>query len=125
MEESGWVASSPDETGWPFSEFPNGAPSGSIACVWSADPNVGTDNVVTLAWAPIDAEAASAAQAGLETAGFDRISAPEGIYLAIKGDPGWVDAEGYGASYLFTVTDVRWAMFKDELRFIKAPDDVG
>ena len=126
MSENEWVSwSRRDGTGWPFGEFPGGAPAGNLACTWGADPDLGTDNVITIAWAPISADAASAAQTYLESAGFDRINAPEGVYLAQKGEYGWADAEGYGASYLFTADDVRWAMFKGELGYVKAPDEAG
>ncbi|MBW9110020.1 hypothetical protein JNB63_04360 [Microbacterium trichothecenolyticum] len=45
--------------------------------------------------------------------------------MAQKGETGWADAEGYGASYLFTAQDGRWAMFKDELKYVKAPDEAS
>ncbi|KQZ84536.1 hypothetical protein ASD56_11345 [Microbacterium sp. Root166] len=86
---------------------------------------MGTDSVATLAWAPIEPDAAASAQSYLESLGFVRIETPEGVYLAQKGDDGWADAEGYGVTYLFTDTDVRWAAYKDEVGYVKAPDEAG
>ena len=108
-----------------FASFPQGEPPGALDCRWGNDPDLATDNVIDLAWAPIEADAAAAAQAQLEAAGFERIEAPEGVYLAMKGADGWADEEGYAQTYLFTDDDVRWAMFKDEVAFIKAPDEAG
>jgi len=126
MTENDWVSwSGSDATGWPFGEFPGGAPAGHIACTWGADPNLATDNVITLAWAPIDAAGGADAQTYLEAAGFERINTTEGVYMAQRSETGWADAEGYGASYLFTAQDVRWAMFKEELKYVKAPDEAS
>ena len=33
------------------------------------------------------------------------------------------DAEGYADAYLFTPDDVRWAAFKSDLKYVKAPDE--
>ena len=49
----------------------------------------------------------------------------EGIYLAMPATGGPGDAEGFGDSYLFTVDDVRWAMTKADLAYVKAPDEAG
>ncbi|MET0736173.1 MAG: hypothetical protein ABWY55_11110 [Microbacterium sp.] len=111
--------------GSPFDVFPGGAPTGGITCRWGADPELATDNILDLAWAPIGRAEATAAQEQLAAAGYERIEAPEGVYLAMKGEAGWADAEGYAQSYLFTDDDVRWAMFKAELVYVKAPDEVG
>ena len=107
----------------PFEEFPSGPPLGHLTCTWGADPQLGTDNVTTLAWAPIAGDAAASAQADRLEKGYERIEAAEGVYLAMHGVEGWADAEGFGQAYLFTAGDVRWAMFKDEVRFVKAPDE--
>lgn len=125
MARFDWVSWEWDEGASPFDEFPGGTPDGFIACTWGADPNLGTDNVSPLAWAPIEPDAAAAAQAQLEAQGFDRIESPEGVYLAQKAEPSWADAEGYGSTYLFTDADVRYAMYKDEVGYVKAPDEVG
>lgn len=124
MAENEWVSWTDDERpGRPFDAFPSGAPADALTCVWGAAPELATDNVVVLAWAPIDADAAAAAQESLEAEGFERIEAPEGIYLAMPADPQDPQAseDGYVQSYLFAEDDVRWAMYKDELEFITAP----
>ena len=61
----------------------------------------------------------------LVTEGYQRIDAPEGVYLAMPATGGPGDAEGFGDSYLFTVDDVRWAMTKADLAYVKAPDETG
>ncbi|MGA7148004.1 MAG: hypothetical protein WBX17_05900 [Microbacterium sp.] len=125
MAQLEWVSWSWRDGASPFDEFPDGAPDGLVACTWGADPELGTDSVATLAWAPITSDAAAAAQTQLEAQGFDRIETLEGVYLAQKADPSWADAEGYGSTYLFTDADVRYAMFKDEVGYVKAPDEAG
>ncbi len=105
----------------PFETFPSGAPTGSISCRWGADPDMATDNILDLAWSPIDTADAAEAQTALEAEGYERSEAPEGVYLAMRGEQGWGDSEGFAQSYLFTPEDVRWAMTKAELAFVQAP----
>lgn len=123
VERLGWV-------GWnmvgeaighsPFDEFPSGAPDGQLSCRWGEGPEIATDNVLDLAWAPIDAETAAGVQAHLADQGFEMIEAPEGTYYAVRSDAtGWSDSEGFGQSYLFTGTDVRWAQVKEDLSLIR------
>lgn len=108
----------------PFDSFPNGRPEGAIVCRWGESPDVATDNIIDLAWSPIDPESAVAAMASLEEAGYVRIDAPEGVYLAMPGTAGYTDAEGYGDTYLFGFDDVRWAATKaDVTAYVKAPAD--
>ncbi|GAA5199298.1 hypothetical protein [Microbacterium jejuense] len=126
MAENTWVSwQLPHEGvgGSPFDTFANGAPAGSISCRWGEDPALATDNVIDLAWAPIGEDAASAAQSQLEAEGYERIETAEGMYLAMRGEEGWADDEGFAQAHLFTADDVRWAMFKDELRFVQAPGE--
>jgi hypothetical protein len=122
-EQNGWV-------GWdmvgreigysPFDAFPEGAPAGQLSCRWGAGPEVATDNVLDLAWAPIDEATSERAQTKLAADGFERVVAPEGTYLAMRSDgQGWADAEGFGQAYLFTGDDVRWAQVRDQIRFIR------
>ena len=85
-----------------------------------------TDNVIDLAWSPLAPASAAAAQEALAAEGFQRIDAPEGVYLALKPAGGdWVDAEGYGETYLFTDDDVRWGRTKEYVGYVKAPDENG
>ncbi|MBD3941664.1 hypothetical protein IF188_08155 [Microbacterium sp. NEAU-LLC] len=126
VTENGWTSwQLPYEGvgGSPFDAFTSGAPAGSISCRWGEDPTLATDNVIDLAWAPIGPDAASAAQRQLEAEGYERIETTEGVYLAMRGEDGWADEEGFAQAYLFTPDDVRWAMFKDELRFVQAPGE--
>ncbi|KTS70084.1 hypothetical protein NS206_02015 [Microbacterium testaceum] len=100
----------------PFDAFPGGAPVGQLSCRFGAGPDVATDNVLDLAWAPIDGSAATSAQEYLADAGFERLDVPEGVQWALRGESGgWADAEGWGQTYLFTGTDVRWAQVRDDL----------
>ncbi|WP_194411312.1 hypothetical protein [Microbacterium cremeum] len=130
MAEREWVSWRSDVgMGSMFDQFPEGAPNGSLTCTWGADPDLATDNVITLAWAPLDPAIAAATQEHLVSLGYERIEAREGVYLAMPGDtddPGmaqWLDDDGYGQAYLFTGDDVRWALYRDELAFIKAPHE--
>ncbi len=108
----------------PFDILPNGSPDGAIVCRWGADPNVATDNVIDLAWAPIDPENAVAAMQKLEDQGFTRIEETDGVYLAKPGTPGYADADGWGETYYFGFADVRWAATKaDVTNYVKAPDE--
>ena len=109
----------------PFDRFPDGRPEGAIVCRWGKSPDLPTDSIIDLAWTPIGTDAATAAQQMLAAEGYQRIDAPEGVYLAMPATGGPGDAEGFGDSYLFTVEDVRWAMTKADLVYIKAPDDAG
>lgn len=121
MASNGWVSWSTD-AGSPLDAFPSGAPAGHLTCTWGADPDLVTDNVLTLAWAPIDEESAAAAQSSLLGQGYERVEATEGVYLVMRGGP-WVDADGFSDAYLFTGTDVRWAVVKDLLKLVKAPGE--
>ncbi|SFS07472.1 hypothetical protein SAMN04487846_2242 [Microbacterium sp. cf046] len=110
----------------PFDGFPNGSPRGALVCRWGADPGLAPDDIIDLAWAPIDPENAVAAMQQLEASGYTRIDAPEGVYLALKDPAGIpVDAEGYADTYLFTQRDVRWAVFKAYTASIKSPTEGG
>jgi len=107
----------------PFDVFPGGAPAGSISCRWGSDPDVATDNILDMAWGRIDSTEAADAQVALEELGFQRIDAPEGVYLVTPNQEFMADEEGYGASYLFTPEDVRYAMSKAELAYVQAPEE--
>ncbi|WP_148286428.1 hypothetical protein [Microbacterium sp. B19] len=122
VTQNGWVGwnMAGDTTGHsPFDQFPDGAPKGQLSCRFGAGPDVPTDNVLDLAWAPIDSAASRAAQDALETRGFQRIEVPAGVEWALRGDEGWADDEGWGQTFLFTGTDVRWAMIRNQLDYIK------
>jgi hypothetical protein len=129
MTTNGWVSWQTQDQqigARPFDTFPNGSPAGAIVCRWGADPELATDNVIDLAWSPIDPESAVAAMDELEEQGLVRIDAPEGIYLAMTGPEGFTDAEGYGETYLFGFDDVRWAATKaDVTAYVKAPGEAG
>jgi len=129
MAANGWVSWETQDQqigARPFDGFPNGTPEGATVCRWGEGPEVATDNIVDLAWSPIDPESAVAAMTRLEEEGFVRINAPEGIYLAMTGPEGYTDAEGYGETYFFGFDDVRWAATKaDVTAYVKAPAEVG
>lgn len=106
----------------PFDDFPGGAPAGQLSCRFGAGPEVATDNVLDLAWAPLSADAAQAAQAAqdaLAAQGYERIDVADGVQWALRSDHNeWADEDGWGPTYLFTDTDVRWAAIRDELPYI-------
>jgi len=119
-----WQTNDEQYSARPFDVFPNGSPEGEVLCRAGKGKEVATDNILDVAWAPIDPENAVAAMQLLEASGYQRIDAPEGVYLAMPGvDGGWQDAEGYADAYLFTPDDVRWAAFKSDLKYVKAPDE--
>ncbi len=127
MATNGWVSWETQDQqigARPFDTFPNGSPDGAIVCRWGADPNLATDNVIDLAWTPIDPENAVAAMDKLETEGYTRITQADGIYLAMQGPEGQTDAEGWGPTYYFGFDDVRWAATKaDVTNYVKAPTE--
>lgn len=102
----------------PFDQFAGGAPEGQLSCRFGAGPEVATDNVLDLAWAPITPDAARAAQDALQQQGFQRIDVADGIQWSVRDEGGWVDDEGWGQTFLFTDTDVRWAVIRDQLKYI-------
>lgn len=110
----------------PFDLFPNGTPEDAIVCRWGESPDIPTDNIIDLAWTPIDPENAVAAMAELENEGYTRIEEPDGIYLAMPGDPGYSDAEGWGQTFFFGFDYVGWAVTKaDVTSYVKSPDEPG
>ena len=128
MAQNGWISweTQNEQIGArPFDRFPDGTPEGAIVCRWGESPDLATDNLIDLAWTPIGTDAATAAQQMLVAEGYQRVDAPEGVYLAMPATGGPGDAEGFGDSYLFTADDVRWAMTKADLAYIKAPDEAG
>ncbi|MFH8250304.1 hypothetical protein ACH3VR_08070 [Microbacterium sp. B2969] len=128
MTENGWVSweTQSEQIGArPFDRFPGGAPAGHIVCRWGESPDLATDNIIDLAWSPIEPDAATAAQQLLVTEGYQSIDAPEGLYLAMTGAGTFADDEGWGETYLFTADDVRWAMTKADVAYVKAPDEDG
>ena len=126
MTQNGWISwETQDQTigARPFDGFPDGAPAGHLVCRWGESPDIPTDNIIDLAWSPIDPDAATGAQQSLAAEGYERIDAAEGVYLAMSIVDGATAAEGLGDSYLFTDDDVRWAMTKADLAYVKAPDE--
>lgn len=122
VADNGWI-------GWnmagqtighsPFDVFPGGAPAGQLSCRFGAGPDVPTDNVLDLAWAPVDDTAAQAAQDALADAGYQRIDVTDGVQWAMRAEDGWADDEGWGMTYHFTPGEVRWAVIRDELSLLR------
>lgn len=109
----------------PFDDLPGGPPPGQITCRWGEDPDLATDNVVQHSWSALSAVDVGAWQSELVARGYERIDSAEGVFYAVQGEAGYSDDEGFGDAYLFTDDDVRWAMFKADVAFVKAPDDAG
>lgn len=122
---NGWVGWDMigDEIGHnPFAALAVGDLPGQLSCRWGAGPDVPTDNVLDLAWAPIDAEKAETAQGTLEERGWQRLPAETGVYLvAVAPLSEGGDEDGFGAVYHFTGRDVRWAQTRDHLAYLGAP----
>jgi hypothetical protein len=127
MTSNGWVSWQTQDQAIgprPFDTFPNGSPRGALVCRWGADPAAATDNVIDIAWAPIDPENAVAAMQKLAEQGYVRTDTPDGIYLSLTGPAGYTDAEGWGETYYFALSDVRWAATRaDVAAYVKAPDE--
>lgn len=119
MAQNGWI---PWETqdaqigARPFDLFPGGAPEGQIICRWGESPDVATDTVIDLAWAPLDGDQTLAAQEVLVDAGYVREESVDGAWLTAPGEPG-------GDAYLFTGADVRWAITRELAAHVKAPEE--
>jgi hypothetical protein len=96
-----------------------------VTCRWGASPNVATDNILDLGWAAIDAARSIRAQQFLTEQGLIRLEASEGVYLTTPDQAFMADAEGYGQTYLFTASDVRYALTKEDVSLVKAPEDMG
>lgn len=127
MAGNGWVSwqTQDQATGArPFDAFPNGTPRGAVVCRWGADPAAATDNVIDVAWTPIDPENAIAAMQKLAEQGYVRTDTPGFIYLSLTGPAGYTDAAGWGETYAFGLDDVRWAATRADVdQFVKAPSD--
>ncbi|QKJ19192.1 hypothetical protein [Microbacterium hominis] len=95
----------------PFDRFPGGAPADQVICRWGASPDIPTDNVIDLAWAPMDPDAAAGAQDALIAAGYGLSEDAQGIWLVASINDG-------GDAYLFTDADVRWSFSQDFVRYI-------
>lgn len=86
-----------------------------ISCWWSADPTVGTDNVLAYSWTAADAETWAAftrEQLGLADSPFFLEDGDRGEYLTEKTDYWIRDDEDYGSTFLFTGDVIIWAMTK-------------
>ncbi|MFE1644789.1 hypothetical protein [Microbacterium sp. P01] len=115
MAGNGWISAETQDAqsgARPFDRFPNGSPERTIICRWGADPGAPTDNVIDLAWSPIDSENAAAAIQSLVDSGYLRTDEAIGVRLsAPQGDD----------VYLFTGNDVRWAPAGVDVGYITAP----
>jgi len=125
VSDNGWV-------GWnmvgreighsPFDRFPEGAPTGQLSCRFGAGPEVATDNVIDLAWAPIDATTAAAAQRALEAEGFQRVDTSDAVQWGMRSDDGSAkDDDGWGETYSFSGSEVRWAVVRSQLDLLQPP----
>lgn len=128
LESNGWISWNTleqDPSYSPFDILPAGAPEGTLSCRWGQGPEVGTDNVYDLAWAPVDPATAEDAARALEADGYRRIETSDGAYLALPQDPatGYADEDGLGPSFLFTRTDMRWAASRADLAEIRVAAD--
>jgi hypothetical protein len=94
-----------------------------VTCHWSIDPSVGTDNVLTFAWAPADATewAALVEEVKAQDPAWFILAEERGDYLTIESEY-WVhDDEGYGTTYLFTGDAIILAGTKAETSAVTGP----
>ncbi|MGO2519231.1 MAG: hypothetical protein ACTH8F_03850 [Microbacterium sp.] len=113
------------DLGWTFKEqeFRFGATviKGGIECVWG-DYTVASDHVQIFGWAPLDADASTAAQQELINSGWLRADADGHTY--ITEDPAYAmstDEEGFGMTYEFGDGWVTLADAKQSLILIDWP----
>lgn len=122
--QQGWVSWNAAEEGSrfsPFDKFTGRAPAGQLSCRYGAGPDVGTDNFFALAWAPISGSASRAAQESLAAAGYQRLDVDGVTQWATLGSPGYSDDEGWGETFQFSDTDVRWVGIRNELQYFAPP----
>lgn len=106
----------------PFEALRPGGLERQLACRWGKGPDVATDNVLDIAWAPLAGDAVEKAKQKLVAAGYDRILTEGGEYLAwSSGELGYQDEYGYDSTYLFTGGDVRWAANRISLAHLRPP----
>jgi hypothetical protein len=117
-QAAGWTGQVRDQT-WLIGGRP--AKNG-ILCQWMEDHSVVPDNFTWLGWAPAADAEAMITDLILE-GGWRREDATEGIYVTADDAQMMpiVDADGYGATYLFVDGQVRYASTKSELVSITAP----
>ncbi|MFS0732723.1 hypothetical protein ABC304_12045 [Microbacterium sp. 1P10UB] len=82
-------------------------------------PDVSTDNVIDVAWAPMAPEDREAAEQALLDQGWERVDVDGVEYLSVPADPTTSDADWVN-SFLFTGSDVRWAQYQDEHDLIRS-----
>ncbi|WP_396668152.1 hypothetical protein [Microbacterium sp. R86528] len=115
MNENGFVSweTTGEQIGArPFDAFPDGPPADQIVCRWGDGPEVATDNVIDLAWAPLPSADQSGTQDYLISQGYTRSHDDATVLISVEG----------GDGYLFTASDVRWAPRADYLQYIQSPD---
>lgn len=95
-----------------------------VQCWWSADPTVGTDNVLAYGWTASDQATWDAfvdEQLSTADSPYFLEAGARGVYLTEKTDY-WVrDDEGYGRTYLFTGDAVIFAQTKAETADVVGP----
>ena len=83
---------------------------GGIVCFWADEEDV-ADEGQLFGWAPIEESAARSAQDYLVREGWQRITAPDGVYITENPDNAFiVDDDGYGMTYFF---GDGWALLAD------------
>ncbi len=122
LDERGWVGWNmlEREIGYnPFESIASGGLEGQLSCRFGAGPDIGTDNVIDLAWAPMAATDRPAAEQVLLDRGWERVDVNGVEYVSVRATPGTTDAEWVN-SFLFTDSDVRWAQYQDEHDLIRS-----
>lgn len=94
-----------------------------LACIWSQDHSVGTDNFLWFGWSPADDASRSAAIASLTADGsFVAEETAEGTYVTIdQAQAVTVDENGYGTTYLFSDGWVIGAFTRAGLQAVQVP----
>lgn len=96
FQSVGWTARAD-----PFYIGENEIPGG-LQCVWADFEGQAGDHVQIFGWAPIEADAASDAEAELVEQGWTREKGADGVYVTESPETSIAtDNEGYGMTYLF------------------------
>jgi hypothetical protein len=95
---------------------------GGLQCVWADFEGPAGEHLQLFGWGTITAEDAQAAQDSLESQGWIREEAADGVYITERPETALaVDADGYGMTYFFGDGFVMLADTKQGLLLIEWP----
>ncbi|GAA1914571.1 hypothetical protein GCM10009775_03940 [Microbacterium aoyamense] len=95
---------------------------GGLLCKWADLEGPAGDHLNMYGWAPISTETAEELQATLVGEGWIREDAPQGVYITENPDTAMsVDDQGYGWTYLFSESDVKFSNTKQGILLVDWP----